>query len=96
MEADEPVAGDAVAVHFGRGKFPPTSGFQGEIGEILARAGGIEFCLGDVSCPLDVGADGDAHFTTDGAASFVGHLGQNLVQDLTTRGKGGGRFWGVG
>ena len=96
FEADEPFAGDAVAIYFRCGEFPAACGLESEIGEIFARAGRIEFGLGDISSGLDVGADRHANFAVNGGASFVGHVGQNLVKDFTTRGRGGGRFWGVG
>ena len=92
FEADEPVAGGAVAVQFGGGEFPAAGSFQSEIGEIPARAGGIEFGLGDVSSGLDVDADGNANFALDGAASFFRDVGQDLVQDFSVRGRGGGGF----
>ena len=92
FEADEPVAGDAAAIHFRCGEFPAAGGLDSEIGEIFARAGRIEFGLGDISSGLDVDADGDAHFAMNGAASFVGDVGQDLFQDFSVRGRGGGGF----
>ena len=96
FEADEPIAGDAVTVHFGGGEFPAAGRLQSEIGEIFARAGGIEFGLGDVSAGLDVGADRDAHFALNSAASSIGDVGQNLVEDFPVRGRDGGGFGRVG
>ena len=96
FEADEPVAGDAVAVHFRRSEFPPAGGLESEIGEIFARAGRIQFGLGDISSGLDVDADRHANFAVNGAASFFGDVGQHLFQDLPARGRGGGGFWRVG
>jgi hypothetical protein len=40
-EANEPFAGDAAAVDFGRSEDPVAGGFYGEVGEILAGAGGL-------------------------------------------------------
>lgn len=96
FEADEPVAGDAVAIHFRCREFPATGGLESQIGEILARPGGIEFGLGDISRRLDVDADRHADFAVNGAASFVGDVGQDLFQDFTVRGRGGGGFGRVG
>ena len=79
FEADEPVAGDAAAVHFRCGKFPAAGGLESEIGEILARAGRIEFGLGNISRGLNVDADADAHFALNGTASSVGDVGQYLL-----------------
>ena len=96
FEADEPVARGAVAIHFRCGEFPAAGSLESEIGEILARAGGIQVGLGDISARLDVDADADAHFAMNGAASFVGDIGQDLFQDFTVRGRGGGGFGRVG
>ena len=70
FKADEPIAGEAVAVEFGRGEFPAAGGLEGEIGEILAGAGGIEFGLGDVASGFDVDADSNANFALNGGAGF--------------------------
>src|SRR5216684_1152075 len=96
FEADEPGAGDAVAIHFGCGEFPAAGGLESEVGEIFARPGGLEIGLGDVPGGPEVDADCHANFAVNGVASFVGHLGQNLVKDFTTRGRGGRGFWRVG
>ena len=90
--ASELRVADAAAIHFRCGEFPAAGGLDSEIGEIFARAGRIEFGLGDISSGLDVDADGDAHFAMNGAASFVGDVGQDLFQDFSVRGRGGGGF----
>ena len=92
FEVDEPVARGAVAIHFRCGEFPAAGGLESEIGEILAWAGGIQVGLGDISAGLDVDADADAHFAMNGAASFVGDIGQDLFQDFSVRGRSGGGF----
>ena len=96
FEADEPVAGGAVAVHFGSGEFPTAGGLQSEIGEILARAGGFEFGLGDISRGLDVNVDSHANFAMDGATSLFGDVGQDLVEDFAASGRGIGGLGRVG
>src|ERR1700674_1330219 len=75
FEADEPFAGDAVAIHFRCREFPAACGSESEIGEILARARRIEFGLGDISSWLDVDADRHANFALDGATSFFRGVG---------------------
>ena len=75
FEADEPFAGDAVAVYFRCGEFPAACRLQSKIGEILARAGRIEFGLGDISSGLDVHADRHANFAVNGATSFFRGVG---------------------
>ena len=79
FEADEPVTGDAVTIHFRRGECPPASSLHREIGEILARTGGIEFGLRNISSGLDMDADGDTNFALNRVASFFGNVGQDLV-----------------
>ena len=96
LEADEPVAGHAAAIGFGRGKGPAAGGLQSEVGEILARAGGIEFGKGDVAAGLDVDVHSDAHFALNRAARFFGDVGQDLVEDFAVSGSDGGGFRGVG
>ena len=95
LKTDEPVARDAVAIRFRRGELPAADGLQREIGEILARAGGIEFGLRNISSGLDVDADSNANFALNRVASFFGNVGQDLVQDFAARERGGGRFWRI-
>ena len=96
FEANEPVAGDAAAVHLGSGECPSAGGLQSEIGEILARAGGIEVGLGDISRGLDVNVDCHANFAVDGGASLFRDVGQDLVQDFAAGGRGGRGLGRVG
>jgi hypothetical protein len=86
FEADEPVAGGAVAVEFGGGEFPTAGGLDGEVSEIFAGARSIELGGGDVARGLDVNADGDADFALDSGAGFVGDVGQNLIEDFPMSG----------
>ena len=95
MEADEPFTGDAVAVDFGGGEFPAAGGLQGEISEIFAGAGPVEFGCGNVAGGVYVDADADANSAVNGGASFIGHGGQNLVEDFTAGGGRFGRRWRV-
>ena len=74
FEADEPFARDAMAIRFRCGECPPACGLQREIGEILARAGRIEFGLGNTSSGLDMDADSDANFALNRVASFFGNV----------------------
>ena len=96
FEADEPVAGGAVALEFGGGEFPAAGGLEGEVGEISAGAGGIEFGGGDGSSGFDVDVDGDADFSLDGGAGFFRDVGQDLIEDFSTAGRGTRRRWRVG
>lgn len=75
MEADEPFAGDAVAVDFGRGEFPAAGGLQGEISEIFAGAGPVEFGFSNIAGRVYVNADRDADGAVNGGASFIGDGG---------------------
>ena len=63
LEADEPVARDAVAIHLRCGECPPACGLQREIGKILARTRRIELGLRNISSGLDMDSDSDAYFT---------------------------------
>ena len=95
VEADEPFAGDAVAVDFGGGEFPAAGGLQGQIGEIFAGAGPVEFGCGNVAGWVYVDADPDANSAVNGGASFIGDGGQNLVENFTAGGGRFGRRWRV-
>ena len=75
FEADEPFAGDAVAVYFRCGEFPAACGLESQICEILARARRIKVGLGDISSGLNVDADRHANFAVNGATSFFRGVG---------------------
>ena len=95
MEANEPFTGDTVAVDFGGGEFPAAGGLQGEIREIFAGAGPVEFGCGNVAGRVYVDVDADADGAVNGGASFIGDGGQNLVEDFTASGGRFGRRWCV-
>src|SRR5260221_12038146 len=52
LETDEPVGGNGVALHFGRGEVPAVGGFQGLVGKIFAGAGGKKRGASDVSAGI--------------------------------------------
>src|SRR2546427_12871893 len=56
FEADEPVAGDAAAVHFRGGEFPAAGGLEGGVGRRFWRGGGNEIGVWGVFAQLGVGA----------------------------------------
>src|SRR4029077_13038139 len=85
-----------MAIGFGSGEGPAAGGLGSEIGEILARARGIEFGLRDVAAGLDVDTDGNADFTLNRPARFFGDVRQYLVEDFAVSGSDGGGFRGVG
>lgn len=70
-------------------------GFEGEVGEKWAGAGGIGLGGGDVAGGIYVDADGDADGAVDGGASFVGDFGKDLVEDFAAGGGRGGGRWRV-
>src|SRR5260370_42320837 len=87
LEANEPLARDAVASGIGRSKLPAARCLQGEIGKVSAGAGSIERSFRDVSRGIYVNANRDAHGALNGGASSVGDFGQNLFENFTTPGR---------
>jgi len=71
FEAQQPLAGNAVATGFGGLKFPAACGLQGQIGKKLAGSGRIELGGRYVSSGVDVHADGDADFSMNGVTRFL-------------------------
>src|SRR5208282_1108112 len=83
-EVQEPRAGDVFAVHFRRGELPVARGVQGEIREIFAWPGSIEFGSGHVTRGIHIHLHVDSDGTADRVARLSRHVGQDLLKHLTS------------
>src|SRR5437879_4719593 len=85
FEADQPLAGKAVAIGVRGGKLPAARRLQCKIGEVFAWTGGIERSFRDASRGSHLNSNGHADGTPNGGASFPGDFGQNLLENVTAR-----------
>src|SRR6266851_2740102 len=87
LEANEPLAGDAVASSIGCRKLPPAGSLQSEIGEVSTWPRRVERSFRDTSRGVHVKANGDEDGALNGGTSFLGDFRQNLFENFAARGR---------
>src|SRR5258708_37747757 len=85
LETDEPVGGNGVALHFGRGEVPAVGGCQGLVGKIFAGAGGKKRCGSYVVRGIDMELDGCTDRAAVGGALLRGNVVHVLLEHASLR-----------
>src|SRR5260221_12808601 len=94
LETDEPVGGDGVALHFGRGEVPAVGGLQRLVGKIFAGAGGKKRGGSNVARGIDMELDGYTDSAADGGAGLGRNAGHDLIEHFALGNGASGRLRG--
>lgn len=82
-KAESPITRHALAIPLRRSKRPLSGALKSQIGEILARSGGIQLSIRYSPRWIHVHFDADAHPSANRIARFLRNVRQDLIQDLT-------------
>ena len=90
FESQDPFTRNIPIINFRGAKFPTSRGLQGQLGEIFARSGRIQLRSHYTACRINADRYAHPHLASNSASRLPGHVGQDLMNDLSRNRTNGG------